>query len=163
MHVLTTTVLPPLLSPKMTSLQDVYAKILTHTEPKRGYPLWSPKPLYELSSEDWKPDLRIGDVGVVDADGNFNTFFNICRPANHPINLRYGVPNGFIQVVLLTEDIRRLVPIDHCGRVVAAQSINQRHLTSGVSVTASSSVYFSTITTLCSRLQTSASPGMCRL
>ena len=52
-----------------------------------GLPLWSPSPTET-------GQVRIGDVGRI-KNGAFYRVFNVTRPANHPLNQRYGVPDGF--------------------------------------------------------------------
>ena len=122
----------------MTSPQAVYATLLTRAEPERGYPLWSPEPNHRLPPEYRVVGLQIGDVGVVTEHGGFDVFFNICLPVDHPLHSTYGVPRGFKQISLLDRDMESLIPDDHHGRVVAAQSISQRSLTIGAAVAAPS-------------------------
>ena len=54
---------------------------------QQGIPLWIPEPVHNR-------EVRIGDVGVVDENGQFQRFFNITVGAEHPYNKR-GVPPGF--------------------------------------------------------------------
>ena len=72
--------------------------------------------------------LRIGDVGVVTAQGTFDIFFNICLPAHHPLHARRGVPEGFQQIDLADDDMESIQPADHRGRVVATQSVSQKRM-----------------------------------
>ncbi|KAG6332439.1 hypothetical protein ID866_6645 [Astraeus odoratus] len=110
------------------SPQDVYARLLTRTEPKRGYPLWFPESNSLLPSEYRNHGVQIGDVGVVTEHGSFDVFFNICLPEDHPLHHPYGVPDGFKQIKLSSRDVESLVPADHRGRVVATKSISQRNM-----------------------------------
>ena len=32
--------------------------------------------------------IRIGDLGIIDEDGQFEFYFNVCLTADHPINRR---------------------------------------------------------------------------
>ena len=121
----------------MTSPQSVYAKLLTRAEPGRGYPLWFPEPSHSLPLEYREIGFQIGDVGVVTEHGSFDVFFNICLPTDHPLHSTYGVPDGFKKVSLLDRDKEILIPDDHHGRVVAAQSISQRNLTIGAALATS--------------------------
>ena len=116
----------------------MYAKLLTRAEPGRGYPLWIPEPSHSLPLEYRKVGLQIGAVGVVTEHGSFDVFFNICLPVDHPLHSAYGVPDGFKQISLLDHDVESLIPDDHHGRVVAAQSISQKNLTIGAAVATSS-------------------------
>ncbi|KAI5982440.1 hypothetical protein EDD15DRAFT_2147247, partial [Pisolithus albus] len=79
---------------------DTYARLLVHAEPERGYPLWFPEPSVRLPPAYLREGVRIGDVGIVTPNGNFDVFFNICLPGNHPLHHRYGVPDGFRQIAL---------------------------------------------------------------
>ena len=53
-----------------------------------GRPLWIPEP---VGGE----EIRLGDVGYIDRDGQFHRIFNMTVGPEHPYN-RYGVPEGFI-------------------------------------------------------------------
>ncbi|KAL4079880.1 hypothetical protein V8B97DRAFT_2020641 [Scleroderma yunnanense] len=116
----------------LESEQDVYARLLTRAEPKRGYPLWCPEPNTRLPPEYRCKGHRIGDVGVVTEHGSFDVFFNICLPITDPINTD-GVPEGFKQIKLSERDIESFEPLDHRGRVVATRSITQTNLAVGTS------------------------------
>lgn len=83
--------IPPLVIPEERE-SAMYARLLWSKG--RGYPLWSPKPTSDLSEEYTTHGVYIGDVGIITADGAFDFLFNICKPANHPINCN-GVPHGF--------------------------------------------------------------------
>ncbi|KAJ7637896.1 hypothetical protein DFH06DRAFT_1099335 [Mycena polygramma] len=52
---------------------------------KRGFPLYIPNP-QTLPPEYEERGIAIGDVGSVTADGEFDFYFNIFLPAEHPIN-----------------------------------------------------------------------------
>ncbi|PCH41791.1 hypothetical protein WOLCODRAFT_101208 [Wolfiporia cocos MD-104 SS10] len=43
-----------------------------------------------------------GDVGLIDG-GSFRRLFNATLPAKHPINTKYGVPDGFVPIKIKTE------------------------------------------------------------
>ncbi|KAF7332676.1 Pleiotropic drug resistance ABC transporter protein [Mycena kentingensis (nom. inval.)] len=60
----------------------------------RGYPLLMPTPRKNLPPEYRRHGVSIGDVGRVSPRGDFDFFFNVYLPANHPINLD-SVPEGF--------------------------------------------------------------------
>ncbi|KAG6331233.1 hypothetical protein ID866_7855 [Astraeus odoratus] len=116
----------------MTSPQDLYAILLTRSEPRRGYPLWFPEPSTTLPPDYRDVGLRTGDVGVVTEHGSFDVFFNICLPRNHRLHSTYGVPDVFRQINLSDHDSQSFEPSDYRGCVVATQSIHQRNLTIGV-------------------------------
>ena len=115
------------------SEQDIYARLLTRAEPKRGYPLWFPEPNRRLPYEYRCDGVRIGDVGVITEHGSFDVFFNICLPISHPLHSTYGVPEGFQQISLSDQDVESLESADHRGRVVATRSITQNNLVIGTS------------------------------
>ncbi|KAF8176623.1 hypothetical protein K438DRAFT_70656 [Mycena galopus ATCC 62051] len=62
----------------------------------RGFPLYIPGPQVNLPAEYRRQGVAIGDVGRVTPEGDFEFFFNIYRPADHPINAR--VPDDFVQL-----------------------------------------------------------------
>jgi len=52
----------------------------------RGPALWIPEPSENLPEEYRENGVSIGDVGIIKPPGSFDFFFNINRPASHPIN-----------------------------------------------------------------------------
>ncbi|KIJ59211.1 hypothetical protein HYDPIDRAFT_101127, partial [Hydnomerulius pinastri MD-312] len=104
------------------SPQDVYARLLLHTEPSRGYPLWVPEPDSSLPTEYKSEGLKVGDIGVVAEDGSFDIFFNICLSETHPLHQACGVPAGFRQIHLNDRDISRFPFIDGPAKVVSTRS-----------------------------------------
>ncbi|KAI6128623.1 hypothetical protein EDD16DRAFT_1547033 [Pisolithus croceorrhizus] len=110
------------------SLQDTYARLLVHAEPERGYPLWFPEPGTRLPPTYLHEGVRIGDVGIVTPDGNFNVFFNICLPGNHPLHHRYGVPDGFRQVALSEKDVEIVEDPKYRGCMVTTQCSPKRNI-----------------------------------
>ena len=54
-----------------------------------GLPIYEPNPCHY-------DRVRIGDVGVVTDIGYFERVFNVFYDADHPINARFGVPDGFV-------------------------------------------------------------------
>ncbi|KAF8450962.1 hypothetical protein L210DRAFT_924800 [Boletus edulis BED1] len=73
--------------------QDVYAKHLQH--PDYGYPLRTPEPMSTLPQDYQDNGLQIGDVGIVDSDGQFDVLFNICKRSDNPLHENHGVPANF--------------------------------------------------------------------
>jgi hypothetical protein len=63
---------------------EVYVRCLLPR--KRGFPLWVPTPHENLPEEYRKNGVDIGDVGIITSNGVFDFLFNICLPANGPIN-----------------------------------------------------------------------------
>ncbi|KIK66670.1 hypothetical protein GYMLUDRAFT_218101 [Collybiopsis luxurians FD-317 M1] len=75
---------------------ETYARLLLPCG--HGYPLWVPEPNEALPEEYLSTGVRIGDVGLVTADGAFNFLFNVFLPENHIINQWRGVPEGFSEL-----------------------------------------------------------------
>ncbi|KAJ7618641.1 hypothetical protein FB45DRAFT_169939 [Roridomyces roridus] len=105
---------------------QLYARLLLPRG--HGYPLFHPQPYDDL----W--DIRstgtqIGDVGVV-KDGCFDVLFNICYPADHPINRRFnrGLPEGFEQLEVPPADIAPQVAYHPPGADVSNTRITKRRL-----------------------------------
>ena len=59
-------------------------------------PLGYGLPIYEPNPSGYDR-VRVGDVGRVTQAGYFQSVFNIFLAADHPINRRFGVPEGFVQ------------------------------------------------------------------
>ncbi|KAF8549331.1 thioredoxin-like protein [Imleria badia] len=104
------------------SPQDIYAR---HVSSSRGYPMWTPEPSSQLLS--YRPEgLRIGDVGVVvPENGNFDVFFNICQPKDHPFHQATGVPDGFSPIELTDADIKTVPNVESAGQVLTASSVTR--------------------------------------
>ncbi|PCH41795.1 hypothetical protein WOLCODRAFT_71418 [Wolfiporia cocos MD-104 SS10] len=71
---------------------DVYAKQLSPLQ--LGHPLWDPDPVGD--------EVMFGDVGFMEG-GSFMRLFNATLPAKHPLNTKYGVPEGFVPIKIETE------------------------------------------------------------
>ena len=63
-------------------------------EKGRGTPMCHPGPCNTLPEAYRRRGIAVGDVGILMASGDFDFFFNICLPANHPIH-QQGLPQGF--------------------------------------------------------------------
>ncbi|KIK49990.1 hypothetical protein GYMLUDRAFT_266261 [Collybiopsis luxurians FD-317 M1] len=82
----------PVAVPTRLSPMEVYTReLLVHG---RGYPLWQPKPAENMPEAYRKEGVRIGDVGFLDESGGFFFLFNVCLPADDPVNVR-RVPREF--------------------------------------------------------------------
>ncbi|KAF8804957.1 hypothetical protein BYT27DRAFT_7048319, partial [Phlegmacium glaucopus] len=51
-----------------------------------GWPFYVPGPNKRLPKVYRRKGMQVGDVGIINTRGSFELFFNICHPANHPIN-----------------------------------------------------------------------------
>ncbi|KAE9395157.1 hypothetical protein BT96DRAFT_826674 [Gymnopus androsaceus JB14] len=72
---------------------EVYSSLLLPQG--RGYPLWKPKSDSSHLPKEYRRDgIHIGDVGFLNDFGGFEFLFNVCHPANHPLNIG-GVPSDF--------------------------------------------------------------------
>ncbi|KAF7796003.1 hypothetical protein EIP86_007172 [Pleurotus ostreatoroseus] len=115
----------------MGAAADVYAQELGIKN--YGRPLWCPEPAdgYEV---------RIGDVGFVDEDGQFHRLFNATVGPDHPYN-QHGVPNDFFPLSFLPQllNIRR----DHLQPgPISSNSVNSYHIGGSVSAVASSQLAY---------------------
>ncbi|KAI6101854.1 hypothetical protein F5141DRAFT_1204630 [Pisolithus sp. B1] len=78
------------------SSQDVYAKHLQHAD--YGYPLRMPEPMSTLPDHYRDSGLQIGDVGVVDREGQFDVLFNIFKQNDNVLHGPRGVPKNFMPI-----------------------------------------------------------------
>ncbi|KAI6156992.1 hypothetical protein BKA82DRAFT_1000279 [Pisolithus tinctorius] len=105
---------------------DTYTRLLAHAEPERGYHLWLPEPRVESASKYPHESVRIGDVGVISPEGNFDVFFNICLPQNHPRQHPHGVPEGFKQIKLSSKDVKITEDPDYRGCIATTENCKTR-------------------------------------
>ncbi|KAJ7433969.1 hypothetical protein FB451DRAFT_1008840, partial [Mycena latifolia] len=103
-----------------------YSSLLFRTG--NGYPLFYPEPSGDLPEPARKSGTEVGDVGIVaHGDGGFDPIFNILRAGDDPAN-RFGVPQGFEQLILGPEDIR-ILPLYHLpGSDVSNTTIDKKRL-----------------------------------
>lgn len=87
--------------------------------------MWTPEPSSQLLS--YRPEgLRIGDVGVVvPENGNFDVFFNLCLPKDHPFHQASGVPDGFTPIELSDADIKTVLNVESAGKVLTGSSVTR--------------------------------------
>jgi hypothetical protein len=105
---------------------EVYARLLL---PKRhGYPLFIAEPDDSLPLEYRTKGTSIGDVGIITPDGSFDFAFNICVPADDPVNC-YRVPDGFEQVILDPDDVSLLSNMHPPGSDVSSASVRKTNIT----------------------------------
>ncbi|KAF9479612.1 hypothetical protein BDN70DRAFT_834151 [Pholiota conissans] len=71
---------------------------------RRGFPLWIPEPNRRLPLPYRRIGVNIGDVGIFTPSGVFSFLFNICLPAEHPINPS-TLPEGFAPISIDSMDI----------------------------------------------------------
>src|SRR5262245_41933559 len=82
------------------SLSDIYTRRLL--QEGHGYPLWIPEPNVYLNDDYKEVGTCVVDMGVVTPDGQFDYLFNVCKPANHPVNLGKTLEN--FECVEIRED-----------------------------------------------------------
>ncbi|KDR66169.1 hypothetical protein GALMADRAFT_1203829 [Galerina marginata CBS 339.88] len=87
----------------------------------RGFPLWIPEPSMNLPMPYQRLGINIGDVGIITSAGNFSFLFNICLPADHPINPR-TLPEGFAPISPSIDpvDVRRFSELKPGGYLASA-------------------------------------------
>ncbi|KAF4617390.1 hypothetical protein D9613_006177 [Agrocybe pediades] len=97
---------------------------------RAGTALWIPEGHSNLEDPYQDQGVSIGDVGTVTRSGSFSFLFNICLPADHPVN-RNLVPEGFKPIYPAVDpcDIREIhefMPMDYistdCIRKLANDS-----------------------------------------
>ncbi|KDQ58911.1 hypothetical protein JAAARDRAFT_646943 [Jaapia argillacea MUCL 33604] len=101
---------------------EVYSKLLFPK--KHGYPLWIPEPQNNLPDEYRRDGVTIGDVGIVTHDGGWDVLFNICLPAEHPLNARR--PGCFQQIELDPGDTFDTPDFFPQSCVIGSKSIDAR-------------------------------------
>ena len=102
------------------SAADTYARILLAK--RIGYPLWSPEPPnipsgYEIEG------IRIGDVGIIDSDGQFDYLFNVCLRRENPLNRRS--PPSLVPFAFEADDVKIKQDIFKHNTVIGSESIHE--------------------------------------
>ncbi|KIK52732.1 hypothetical protein GYMLUDRAFT_179777, partial [Collybiopsis luxurians FD-317 M1] len=77
---------------------EVYAQLLFLR--RKGYPMWRNSRLPGVHKQE---GVQIGDVGILNDSGGFEYFFNVCHPADHPLNTG-RVPGGFKPLLGINPD-----------------------------------------------------------
>ncbi|KAF9473882.1 hypothetical protein BDN70DRAFT_899424 [Pholiota conissans] len=67
-------------------------------ESRIAIPLWKPSPSLDSTHdvENWSRNIYIGDVGIFDDNGGFDTFFNIFESMGQNRRRRYSPPQDFL-------------------------------------------------------------------
>ncbi|PPQ75890.1 hypothetical protein CVT26_000155 [Gymnopilus dilepis] len=99
----------------------------------RGSPLWITQPSQSLSIEYQRTGARIGDVGVITSQGDLLFFFNICLPADHPINSN-NVPLNFEPMLLKERNDLNVVPVFGPESHLSSASIKKSKPTSACNI-----------------------------
>jgi len=91
----------------------------------RGYPLWIPQSNMVLPIPYRARGVCVGDVGIITAFGGFDFLFNICLPADDPINPD-ELPEGFVPISppLSRADVREFREFA-AGSYLASSSISK--------------------------------------
>jgi hypothetical protein len=107
---------------------EIYERLLRRKQ--RGFALYIPQPNRRLPIAYQRMGIRIGDVGVVTADGGFSFLFNICVPHDDPINPSI-LPEDFspLQPSLTDADVVEF-PRFNSGSYLASASIEQKEIDS---------------------------------
>jgi hypothetical protein len=63
----------------------------------RAIPLWKPSPSVKSEASKWKHHINIGDVGIFNEAGGFNTIFNIFQTEDENIANGYDPPVDFVR------------------------------------------------------------------
>jgi hypothetical protein len=101
------------------SASDAYARILLTK--RIGYPLWIPEPANNPQGYE-REGVHIGDVGIITFLGGFRCIFNVCLPADDPINWRAPPSLEPFEFQRL-RDTERRSEIYHRGCVISSNSI----------------------------------------
>ena len=109
------------------SPSEVYVRQLLPK--KNGLPLLVPEPYDNLPLEYRETGVRIGDVGTHTDDGSFDFLFNICVPADDPVNSLHGVPDGFEPVPLAEAEISTIQKMHKKGSVISSATVKQESIT----------------------------------
>ncbi|KAF8179125.1 hypothetical protein BJ912DRAFT_1062919 [Pholiota molesta] len=97
-------------NPKMVQPRDVKRHLPKHTEDyikaymandtffdtKRAVSLWKPSPSDKSEAWTWKHHIYVGDVGIFNDEGGFDTIFNIFISKDENLALGYDPPSDFI-------------------------------------------------------------------
>ena len=105
------------------SATETYTRILL--KQRIGYPLWMPEP-HNLPPEYEALGIRIGDVGIVNENGLFEFSFNICLPANDPINSAFPLPPSFVPFTYTSTQVTRRNGIFLRDTVIVGRSVRER-------------------------------------
>ncbi|KAJ7603707.1 hypothetical protein DFH06DRAFT_328593 [Mycena polygramma] len=92
---------PPTWGDSLSESENYRSQLLRQ---KRGYPLYIPDPQM-LPAEYRVHGVQIGDVGSVTSDGEFDFYFNIFLPAEHPINVHRTPANFTPMQPYVAEDV----------------------------------------------------------
>ena len=71
--------------------------------------------------------MRFGDVGIINMRGSFEFLFNICHPADDPINDQ-GVPINFEQLRIRPTDIQEHSEFNEEKSYISSSSIRNSSL-----------------------------------
>lgn len=92
---------------------------------KHGSPVLISEPYDDLPPEYRENGVSIGDVVIHTAEGSIDFLFNICVPADHPINSFNGVPDGFEPVLLARSEKSSITNMHKAGSVISSETLKQ--------------------------------------
>ena len=102
------------------SPSNIYARLLLLK--KQGYSLWFPELDEDLPSDYRSIGVDVSDMGIITSDGAFNFLFNICHPANDPVNW-LGVPDDSVLLTLQCGDVHRVSKMYDTGTHISSAHI----------------------------------------
>lgn len=72
---------------------------------KRIIPLWSPSPSIRADPQTWRRHTYIGDVGIFNDQGGFDTLFNLFCSKEKNLEMKYNPPDDFVPYGVNLEDL----------------------------------------------------------
>ncbi|KAK7436206.1 MAPK-activated protein kinase Srk1 [Stygiomarasmius scandens] len=105
--------------------QDLYPRMMFPR--RKGYAMWYPEPDEGAPPEYRKTGVQIGDLVLITGLGGLGYLFNICLPADHPVNAG-RVPEDFkplkyqLRIQKSTQDPGSFIPSSDSG--ILAEHIN---------------------------------------
>ncbi|KAK2459349.1 hypothetical protein APHAL10511_008634, partial [Amanita phalloides] len=103
----------------MTSTAERYTRLQLNQ--RLGYPVYLPEPDCDLPLGYRETGVRIGDVGTVTSDGDFDFLFNACLPAGHPVNPSV-LPDAFEPVICIEKVVKQIY---RPGAIVLSESVEK--------------------------------------
>ena len=99
----------------------------------RGSPIWLPDPSTTLPEVYRRRGVTVGDVIIILPSGGIDFLFNVCLPADHPIN-QEGLPEGFspLSPLLRSSDVHRNTEFNQ-NSYLSSASVEKSHRENDIS------------------------------